>query len=140
MDRNLKMLQHQTQPAKLKKVMAVPKRYLSYTWYEILAVIVFFAAFVYIASLQFFTIEANVSFISCRSARTTLATAISEYKADFPQEVIGHVKKEVNIKKLLSSKYLRYYPKCWNGGMFKLNAKDEVYCTYHTAELEDVSN
>ncbi|HNY13853.1 MAG TPA: hypothetical protein PKK26_19895, partial [Candidatus Wallbacteria bacterium] len=125
----------QSQSNKLKKVMAVPQRYISYTWYEILAVILFFVAFVYIASIQFFAIEANVSYISCRSARSTLATAISEYKADCPQEVIGHVKKEVNIKKLLSSKYLRLYPKCWNGGSFRLNVKDEIYCTYHTPEL-----
>lgn len=133
------MTNAQLQP-KTKKTVAVPKRYLTYTWYEMLAVVLFFAGFVYVASLQFFAIEANVSFISCRSARNMTATAISEYKADFPHETIGVVKKEINLKKLVSSKYLRYNPKCWNGGIFKLNAKEEVYCTYHTPEMEDISN
>ncbi len=109
-----------------------------YSWFEITAVLLFIVGFVYVASLQYFTIEDNVAFISCRSARRSISIAISEFKADFPSTVIGHVKKNINLKKLVDTKYLRYYPECWCGGKFKLNSHDEVYCTYHTPELEDV--
>jgi len=123
-----------------KKNLAVPKRYISYVWYEILAVVLFVAAFVYVASLQFFAIEANVSLISCRSSRNTVATSIAEYRADFPNETVGFVRKEILLKKLYDAKYLRIKPKCWDGGIYKLNSKDEVYCTYHNPELEDAAN
>lgn len=123
-----------------KKNLAVPKRYISYVWYEVLAVALFVVAFVYVAALQFFAIEANVSLISCRSSRNTIATSIAEYRADYPNDSIGHVRKEINLKKLYDAKYLRISPKCWNGGLYKLNVKDEVYCTYHNPELEDAAN
>lgn len=108
-----------------------------YSWYEIGAVVLFFIGFIYVASLQFVTIEDNIAFISCRSARRSIMTAIAEFKADFPSVVIGHVKKDINLKKLVESKYLRYFPKCWCNGNFRLNSKDEVYCTYHNPEMED---
>jgi hypothetical protein len=127
-------------PAKTTKYVASPALSSRYSWYEIGAVVLFFLGFIYVASLQYATIENNISFISCRSAQRSIMTAISEFKADFPSTIIGHVKKDINLKKLVETKYLRYYPKCWCDGNFRLNLKDEVYCTYHSPELEDASN
>ncbi len=123
---------------KTKYVSSVTPSQSGYSWYEIAAVILFVTGFIYVASLQYFTIEDNVAFISCRSARQSILTAISEYKADYSSNSISHVKKDINLKKLVDSKYLRYYPKCWCGGNYKLNSRDEVYCTFHNPELEDV--
>jgi len=125
---------------KTTKYVSAPQASTGYSWYEIAAVVLFFIGFIYVASLQFFTIEDNIAFISCRSARRSISTAISEFKADFPAVVIGHVKKEINLKKLVDTKYLRYNPKCWCDGNFKINSKDEVYCTFHTPEIEDANN
>jgi|GEM_PF-3830341 len=124
----------------IKTIVTEPARLFTYAWYELLAVLLFFTGFIYVASLQFFTIEENVGYVSCRSTRRTITMAVSEYRADFPSSIIGHVKKEINLKRLLESKYLRNNPKCWADGVFKLNSRDEVYCTYHCPELEDVIN
>lgn len=125
-------------PKTTKYVSSVTSSQSGYSWYEITAVTLFVAGFIYVASLQYFTIEDNVAFISCRSARQSISTAISEYKADYSSSAVSHVKKDINLKKLVDSKYLRYYPKCWCGGNFKLNSHDEVYCSFHNPDLEDV--
>lgn len=122
-----------------KPVEPVSTRYTGYTWYEICAIIIFIGVFIYIAAVQFSAIEDNISLISCRSSRNRIATAVSEFRADFPEIKFGHPKKAVQIEKLVENKYLRYSPKCWSKGIYKLNSHDDVYCTYHNPELEETA-
>lgn len=110
---------------------------LGLTWYELVAAIVAGVILIYLATLQYFVIEENVSAISCRAVRKSINTAVQQFKTDRQGESPGAVLKRVRIGELVKRGFLTYYPECWNRGVYKLNDRDVVYCTYHNPELGD---
>lgn len=107
------------------------------TWYELVGAIVGAVVLVYLAALQYFVIEENVAAISCRAVRKSVGTAVQQFKTDRQGESPGAVLKRVRIGELVKRGCISYYPECWNRGVFKLNDRDVVYCTYHNPELGD---
>lgn len=106
------------------------------TWYELIGILLFSGLFVYLAVLQYFVIEENIAAISCRAVRKSVNTAVQQFKTD-RTESPGLVNKRVRIGALVKGGFMSYYPECWNKGVYKLNDRDVVYCTYHNPELGD---
>ncbi len=107
------------------------------TWYELVGAVAGGVALVYLAALQYFVIEENVAAISCRAVRKSVTTSVQQFKTDRNGESPGAVFKRVRVGDLLKGGFISFYPECWNRGVYKLNDRDVVYCTYHNPELGD---
>ena len=107
------------------------------TIYELIGLVLFIIIFLYVATIQYFNIQENIAEISCRSVRKSVNRALESYRTEHPNSEVGLVNKRVNIEKLIKGGNLKYYPKCWDGGMYKVNDENVVYCTFHNPQLGD---
>lgn len=107
------------------------------TWYELVGVVAGTLLLCYFAVTQYFAIEANISAISCRAVRGSVTTAVQQFRADRSGENPGLIHKRVRVGELIKAGALNFYPECWNKGVYKLNERDMVYCTYHDPEPGD---
>lgn len=107
------------------------------TWYELVGALAGGLLLGYLAVLQYFSIEANIAAISCRAVRKSVTTSVQQFRTDRSGESPGLLHKRVRIGELIKGNFLSFYPECWNKGVYKLNDRDVVYCTYHNPELGD---
>ena len=110
---------------------------LALTINELAAIILLSVFLIYIAVGQYYTIRENIAEISCRSVRKSINRALESYKTENPGSRAALVNKNIDIEKLIKAGNLKYFPKCWDGGMYRVNEKGVVYCTYHNPELGD---
>ena len=99
--------------------------------------ILFGVVFIYVATTQYFAIQENIAGISCRSVRKSINRALETYRTEHPNSDVGLFNKRINIEELIKAGNLKYYPECWDRGMYRVNDENIVYCTYHNSELGD---
>ena len=105
-------------------------RGLSSNTYAIILLIVIFSFLVY---YQFDLISGSVSEISCRHSRKKINKSLDNYNSRNTKNVnfVSEIYKPIKLHVLYEEKLLNYVPVCPQSGLYKINEKGKVYCTFH---------